>query len=132
MPGWNECSIYEDACRSKTCDHDTNKSRAAVKVAERIIDVTTDRGIPFRVVYGNRTYRDGTIADNPTVSFYDTRYDFGTHGQFVSDYDRDTVLRHRGGWALNLDGGIPDWIVDASAMYVVCTWLNHMTYQEEM
>lgn len=131
MPGWNECSIYEDACRNKTCDHVTNKSRAAVSMDERIIDITTKRGIPFRVVYGHRKYRNGELSKTPVVAFYDRRYDFDTHGQFVSDYDRETLLERHGGYGLNLDGGVPNWSVDASAMYVVMTWLNHMTYAEE-
>lgn len=24
MPGWNECSIYDDTCRMRTCAHPTN------------------------------------------------------------------------------------------------------------
>lgn len=27
MPGWNECGIYDEACRNKTCDHPTNTSK---------------------------------------------------------------------------------------------------------
>ena len=24
MPGWNECGIYDERCRNRTCDHPTN------------------------------------------------------------------------------------------------------------
>lgn len=131
MPGWNECSIYDDKCRNKTCDHVTNKSRPVVTMDERIMDIVTDRGIPFRVVYGHRKYRNGELSKSPVVAFYDRRYDFDTHGQFVADYGRETLLeRHSKGWGLDLDGGVPNWTVDASAMYVVMTWLNHMAYAE--
>lgn len=27
MPGWNECSIYDESCRNQTCSHPTNPKR---------------------------------------------------------------------------------------------------------
>lgn len=27
MPGFNECGIYDEACRNRTCDHPTNTSK---------------------------------------------------------------------------------------------------------
>lgn len=106
-------------------------SGETVAVPQRIIDIVTDSGIPFRVVYGKRVYRNGEIAKSPTVAFYDRRYDFDAHGQFVSEYNRETMLERRTGYGLELQGDVPNWYVDASAMYVICTWLNHMAYQEE-
>ena|SRR5881394_2143978 len=126
MPGWNECSIYDIACRNKTCDHPTNKPRKAVTVSQRIIDIVTDRGIPFRVVYENRVYRNGEIAAFPTVAFYDTRYDIDAHGQFVSDFSAETLLERQNGYPLDLDGGQPNWQIDGSAMALVKMWLVHV------
>lgn len=31
MPGWNECSIYDDTCRMKTCSHPTNPRNQGVQ-----------------------------------------------------------------------------------------------------
>ena len=130
MPLYDECSIYDDKCRNKTCSHVTNKSRPAVPMDE-FITIRTERGIRFKVVYGRRQYRNG-FSFGPVVAFYDTRFEGDTpHGQFVSDYDRETLLKRQQGYALNLYGGDPDWTIDAAAMYVVMTWLNHMAWQEE-
>lgn len=51
----------------------------------------------------------------PMVEFYDTRYPHTEHGQFVSRYYASTLLPWEG-TGLNLDGGIPDWQLDAPAM----------------
>jgi hypothetical protein len=101
-----------------------------VNMAEHVIDVATDRGIPFRVVYGRRQYRDGSYSTQPVISFYDRRYagnkGFDAHGQFVSDYDVESMLRRHSGYALDLDSGVPNWSVDASSMALVKTWLVHI------
>lgn len=31
MPGWNECGIYDERCRNKTCDHPTNPKNQGVQ-----------------------------------------------------------------------------------------------------
>lgn len=31
MPGWNECGIYDEACRKRTCDHPTNPKNQGVQ-----------------------------------------------------------------------------------------------------
>lgn len=31
MPGWNECGIYDEACRNRTCDHPTNPKNQGVQ-----------------------------------------------------------------------------------------------------
>jgi hypothetical protein len=98
---------------------------------EKIIDVTTDQGVPFRVVYGKRQFRDGSWSTGRVVAFYDRRNQFDTHGQFVSDYNRETLLERRPGYGLDLQGNEPSWYVDATAMHVIMTWLNCMALQEE-
>lgn len=127
MPGWNECSIYDEKCRNKTCNHPTNKPVKAVTVPQRIIDIITEKGIPFRVAYGNRAYRDGALAEFPTVAFYDTRYTMDSplheHGQFVSDFSLETLLERQKGYGLDLDGGRTNWYIDANAMDLVRSWL---------
>jgi hypothetical protein len=92
---------------------------------ESTIDVVTDRGVPFRVVYGYREYRDGSHSAFPVVSFYDRRYDFTAHGQFVSDYNTETMLERQSGYALCLNGDYADWTIDGSTMNLVRMWLVH-------
>lgn len=128
MPGWNDCSIYEDDCRKGKCVH---RSVKAVTVPQRIMDIVTDNGIPFRVVYENRVYRSGAIAEKPTVAFYDARYDFDAHGQFVSDYDRESLLERRRGYGMDLQGDVPNWYIDAGSMDLVLRWLTHLVTGEE-
>lgn len=128
MPGFNECSIYEDECRKGTCAHNT---RRVVTVPQRLIDIVTDSGIPFRVVFENRVYRNGEIAVKPTVAFYDTRYDFDAHGQFVSDFSRETLLERRTGYGLDLQGDVPNWYIDAGSMDLITRWLVHLVTGEE-
>lgn len=55
--------------------------------------------------------------DVAMVEFYDASVGpkfFGERGQFVSRYYVDTLLKHRGG--LTLDGGVPEWVLDAGAV----------------
>jgi len=129
MPGWNDCSIYEDACRNKTCEHVTNKYRTAVSVDEQIIDIVTDRGIPFRVVYGHRKYRSGDVSITPVVALYDRRYEYdhlyggSPHGQFVTDYLLNDFLAH-GPYGLDLAGGVDAWTIDKENVGLISIWLR--------
>lgn len=91
----------------------------------RMVDVVTDRGVPFRVTFGKREYRDGTYSPYQVVSFYDARYDFTEHGQFVSDYNPETLLERVSGYPLCLNGDYADWTIDASTMKLVTSWLVH-------
>lgn len=117
--------VSQRPCKSVECERPECNPGKAVKVPQRIIDIVTDRGIPFRVVYGKRAYRDGTVSPYEVVAFYDARYDFTEHGQFVSDYNPETMLERERGYGLNLDGGVPNWTVDAGAMDLVRSWLVH-------
>ena len=102
----------------------------AVPVPQRVMDIVTDKGIPFRVAYGNRPYASGELASFPTVAFYDARFTMKSpvhaHGQFVSDYSVETLLERQSGWPLTLDGGVPNWEIDASTMALVKMWLVHL------
>lgn len=107
-----------------------SETREIVAIPQRVIDIVTDKGIPFRVAYGNRPYSTGELAKFPTVAFYDARYKMESpvhaHGQFVSDVSIETLLECPTGWPLDLDGGQPNWYIDASAMTLVKTWLVHI------
>jgi hypothetical protein len=96
-----------------------------------MVDVVTDRGIPFRVTFGKREYRGGTHSPYEVVSFYDARYDFTEHGQFVSDYNPETLLERQRGYGLDLDGNQPNWYIDGSTMNLVLTWLVHHVIAEK-
>lgn len=60
----------------------------------------------------------------PLVEFYDTRYPHTEFGQFVSRYNMSTLLERTANVGLNLDGGIPDWSIDAKGMEQVTSWLE--------
>ena len=97
----------------------------------RMVDVVTDRGVPFRVTFGKREYRDGTHSPYDVVSFYDARYDFTEHGQFVSDYNPETLLERQRGYGLCLNGDYADWTIDGSTMNLVTSWLVHQVVARE-
>ena len=86
-------------------------------------------GIRFKVVLVRPTDADAPHwIDRPTVRFYDTRYAHTVHGQQISDYHVDTLLKTDGG--LNLYGGEPEWYVDADAMRIVRIWLRSQTQED--
>lgn len=92
---------------------------------KHVLDVIAESGIPFRVVYGKRTYLSGKESVNVLVSFYDRRYpSLGEHGQFVSDYYPETLMDDRLTSGLNLHGGEDDWSIDAKTMSLVFGWLE--------
>jgi len=98
--------------------------------------VTAEHGVPFTAVYvpagGAYGATDSLIAIVDLVEFYDARYalvnDFGEAGQFVNRYNADTMLG-RDSWrsatgGINLNGGVPDWEIDAATMTEVRDWLT--------
>jgi hypothetical protein len=97
---------------------------------EFVVDVITSQGVPFRVVYSDRKDDNGnSIHHTHVVSFYDRRYDFTAHGQFVTDNLVDTIIsRGQTGEGINLCGGEPDWMFDATALKVVYRWLMQLLY----
>lgn len=98
-----------------------------MRMSEYVLDIVTDRGIPFRVIYGKRQYRNGKWSD-VVVSFYDRRNagDFhGENGQFVSDYRADTLLVDNVGYGLALNGDYAEWTIDKATMDLVRNWLVH-------
>jgi len=79
--------------------------------------------IPTGGAYG----RDDCLTNQgaPLIEFYDPRYQHMPIGQFVSRYYVSTILeRDTGG--LCLDGGVPDWYVNANDMAEIRAWLRRM------
>jgi hypothetical protein len=90
-----------------------------------IMDVVAYNKVPFRVVYGVRNGLSGEpLTDYPVVSFYDRRYDFTEHGQFVSDYHPTTLIDRDISYGLNLYGRVENWSVDRGTMVTVLDWLE--------
>lgn len=79
-----------------------------------LLTVTNDNGIPFNVVIRPEAPCAGC---NKAVHIYDDRFhdwpSWKEFGQFVSSYYTDTILSHRDGEGINLDGGAPDWNLSA-------------------
>jgi hypothetical protein len=78
----------------------------------------TSHGIPFVAVL--------SLEDEPTVAFYDARYDFTEYGQFTGGSYYVSTLNEgesaRSG--LNLHGGVPDWQINAAEMEIVMDWID--------
>lgn len=119
-------------CGLPDCERTDCNPRTVVPVPQRFMDIVTDRGIPFRVAFGNRMLNDGTLQDTPEVAFYDTRYEMTSpvhqHGQFVSSYLLETLLERESGYPMSLCGGIVDWEIDGTSMYLLRMWLVNLSH----
>ena len=105
----------------------TNQDFNAINMENRPhMTIKAANGIAFRVelVAPGAAYgRDNCLtndSDETLVEFLDTRY-FG--GQFISRYYLSTLLEKTEG-GLCLDGGIPDWSIDAKSYVVIDLWLR--------
>ena len=81
---------------------------------------TAHTGLEFNVVVvpvGAAYGRDDCLTNDGKlmVEFYDARYLHTEHGQFVTRYNAETLLPWKGN-GLCLDGGVPNWSLDAAAM----------------
>ena len=92
--------------------------------------------IPFHVKLVNQGEKYGLnhcLTHNktdPLVEFYDARYvkGFESIGQFVSRYYLSTLMENKGNnRGLCLDGGIPEWCVNADCMKQIYNWLDWVT-----
>jgi len=89
-----------------------------------IITNTNGRSFFVRTVLkGDKYGLDDRLThdrDDPMIEFYDAQYanvrSFGPRGQFVSRYYVSTLAKHPTGAGLCLDGGVPEWSVDAAAL----------------
>lgn len=64
----------------------------------------------------------------PMVEFYDARHMHTSRGQFVSRYYVSTLLNGASRTSgLMLDGGVPEWTVDAASMQRVVDYLTGAT-----
>jgi len=62
--------------------------------------------------------------DDPTVEFYDCRYDHTDFGQFVSRYYLSTLMEGDQERGLYLDGGVPVWQISSEGMIRIREWLK--------
>lgn len=60
----------------------------------------------------------------PLVEFYDSKSSHSALGQFVSRYYMTTLLEGNSHCGINLDGGVPEWTIQAEPMKIVIEWLK--------
>ena len=63
-------------------------------------------------------------SKKPLVEFYDNRFPHTEFGQFISRYYIDTILNMKNNEGLDLQGGVPDWKINATEMNSVVAWLK--------
>lgn len=91
---------------------------------QEFYDFVAANGIPFRALISTR----GSFSGEPTVTFFDRRYNFTPNGQptgasyylstlMGSSYER---LSESG---LCLHGGEPDWTLDARSFRTLANWI---------
>lgn len=85
--------------------------------------LVASNGVPFvaRIVFpvdGYGIFRDGKyehalgVHEDPMLEFYDGRYDFAPHGQFVSRCYLSRLLQEDRSNGLNLHSAVSDWSLD--------------------
>jgi len=103
-------------------------------------------GIVFNVrilepgqVYGRNHALENDSGRN-LIEFYDSRYEFDRDtqdnvlGQFVSRYYMETMIDRSKTFAnhgLSLDGGVPNWTIDAKGMEDLFNKLEYFRYKED-
>ena len=136
--GWPDGSVgaMEEAAR-----RDLAWCRAMLRRAGALLVAARQAGALFTVgPWAVRIVRTGDAYGlddrlthdkaDPLVEFYDTRQagpKFGPRGQFVSRYDLSTLLDHRPGAGLCLQGGVPSWTVTGADFERVAAFLRTVT-----
>lgn len=101
-----------------------------METAIKFCKITNSEGTPFEariVEVGDAYGRNNCLIHDkskygPMVEFWDMR-----HEQFVSRYYISTLLEspnRAAGYGLCLDGGVPSWFIDASAMVTVYQFIE--------
>lgn len=94
----------------------------------RIIDIKGVAG-PMRAVLVPAGEVSGTRGDgkctekSDTIEFYDRRHAHTVNGQFVSNYNLNTILEMEPGHGLDLMGYEPSWKVPGSSMDLLKEWV---------
>ena len=102
----------------------TNSQRRAFLV--RVVAKGERYGLDDRLVHKR--------AD-PLIEFSDLTYankkGFGERGQFVARYSANTLAESRSDTGLLLDGGIPEWFVDAEPLAPVLALARKIQQKED-
>ncbi|MCI7578174.1 MAG: Eco57I restriction-modification methylase domain-containing protein [Spirochaetia bacterium] len=106
----NESPVYEDDFESDLLESNISYT------AENYYQVN-DR-FAIEIVPAENSLSSETIGDDWTVRFYDINgtEKFGEKGQFITSYYTSTILEHRKGTDLSMQGDVPAWTLDAETM----------------
>lgn len=105
-----EAPVYEE-------DYETDLPESNISyTAENYYQLNDNFAI--EIVPAESPLSSGTMGDDWIVRFYDIKNSekFGEKGQFITSYYASTILEHRKGIGLSLQGDVPAWTVDAEAM----------------
>lgn len=106
----NESPVYEEDFESDLLESNISYT------AENYYQVN-DR-FAIEIVPAENSLSSETIGDDWTVRFYDINgtEKFGEKGQFITSYYASTILEHRKGTGLSMQGDVPAWTLDAETM----------------
>lgn len=106
----NVSPVYEDDFESDLLESNISYT------AENYYQVN-DR-FAIEIVPAENSLSSETIGDDWTVRFYDINgtEKFGEKGQFITSYYTSTILEHRKGTGLSMQGDVPAWTLDAETM----------------
>ena len=105
-----ESFVYEE-------DYETDLPESNISYTAENYYQLNDR-FAIEIVPAESSLSSGTMGDDWTVRFYDIKNSekFGEKGQFITSYYASSILEHRKGTGLSLQGDVPAWTVDAEAM----------------
>lgn len=105
-----EAPVYEE-------DYETDLPESNISYTAENYYQVNDR-FAIEIVPAENSLSSETIGDDWTVRFYDINgtEKFGEKGQFITSYYASTILEHRKGTGLSMQGDVPAWTLDAETM----------------
>lgn len=105
-----ESPVYEE-------DYETDLPESNISYTAENYYQVNDR-FAIEIVPAENSLSSETIGDDWTVRFYDINgtEKFGEKGQFITSYYASTILEHRKGTGLSMQGDVPAWTLDAETM----------------
>lgn len=106
----NESPVYEEDFESDLLESNISYT------AENYYQLNENFAI--EIVPAENSLSSGTMGDDWTVRFYDINgtEKFGEKGQFITSYYASSILEHRKGTGLSMQGDVPAWTLDAETM----------------
>lgn len=94
------------------------------------MDITSATGNPMKVLFvpaneQRPNFPDAQPVKGALIEFYDGRYPHTPDGQFICEYYTDTFVDSSRDSGLDLQGGEPDWSINAPTKNLIMEWIYY-------